>query len=204
MNARTEDKIDFTKIHKDLYSATVKIKEVNAGRGTFLSIEAIGAPGGPEFQAAIGKLYALAYTTKFGISKPKGLDFKVCCLECRYHIEDPEKTPKEKWRWQLMIRIPDEVSADDLEQARQEIRRRKELETSAVQRVEFEEGRCLQVLHVGPYDQVGVVYEALLKHAADRSLAPSGAAHEIYISDPGRVPPERLKTIVRLPVAEKS
>jgi len=201
MKANTEKKIDFSKTRKDLYSATQKIKEVNPGRGIFLSVIEKGAPGGPAFQSAIEKLYTVAYTLKFGVAKPKDLDFKVCCLECLY--EDPGTTPKDEWEWQLVIRIPDQLSEDDLRQARESILKRKELDTSAVKRIEFEEGCCLQTLHIGPYDQVGVTYNVLLKQAEGQGLAPSGRAHEIYISDPRRVPPEKLKTIVRLPVREK-
>jgi hypothetical protein len=199
MEAITPKKIDFSKTCKDLYSATQKIKEVNAGRGTFLSIQAKGAPGGPAFQGAIEKLYTLAYMLKFGVAKPKDLDFKVCCLECLY--QDPSGIPKDEWKWQLLIRIPDQLSEGDLLEARQAVLKRKELDTSAVRRIEFEEGRCLQTLHVGPYDQVGVTYDVLVKHARGLGLDPSGMAHEVYMSDPRRVPPEKLKTIVRLPVA---
>ncbi|MFB3904539.1 MAG: GyrI-like domain-containing protein [Acidobacteriota bacterium] len=200
MKANTEKKIDFAKSHKDLYSATRKIKEVTPGWGVFLSVDEKGAPGGAAFQSDIEKLYSLVYTLKFGIAKPKGLDFKVGSLECLYHT-DPCTKPKEEWEWQLMIRIPDEISEDDVQQAREAVLRRKELDTSSVKRIQFEEGRCLQTLHVGPYDQVNATYDVLLKHSGQQGLAPSGAAHEIYISDPRRVPPERLKTIVRLPVS---
>ncbi|RPJ85930.1 MAG: hypothetical protein EHM18_08815 [Acidobacteria bacterium] len=89
-----------------------------------------------------------------------------------------------------------------MQQAREAVLKRKELDTSAVKRVRFEEGRCLQTIHIGPYDQVGATYDLLLEQAAQQGLAPSGAAHEIYLSDPRRVPPDKLKTIVRLPVEE--
>jgi len=203
MKANIDKKIDFSKTLKELYSATRKINEVSPGRGVFLSVLAKGAPGGPEFQSAIQKLYTLAYTLKFGVAKPKGLDFKVCSLECLYHIQDPCATPKEEWTWELLIRIPEGLSQGDLEQARKAVLERRELDTSPVKRIQFEEGRCLQTLHIGPFDQVGVTYNALLDHAAQHGLAPSGAAHEIYMNDPGRVPPEKLKTIVRVPVAVK-
>jgi hypothetical protein len=200
MKANTEKKIDFSKSHKDLYSATPKIKEVNPGSGVFLSVSAKGAPGGPAFQGAVEKLYSLAYTLKFGIAKPKDLDFKVCCLECLY--QDPCGIPKDEWEWKLMIRIPEQLSEDDLKQARKAILERKKLDTSAVKRVKFSEGRSLQVLHIGPYDQVGITYTALMEDAKRQGLAPAGEAHEIYIRDPNRVPPEKLKTIVRLPVGK--
>ena len=198
MKTSSEKKIDFSKTRKDLYSATEKVKEVHPGRGIYLSVEAKGQPGGPAFQTAVEKLYTLAYTLKFGVAKSKDLDFKVCCLECVY--EDPCGIPKDEWKWQLLIRIPDELTEGDVQRAREAVRKRKEMDTSTVKRIEFEEGTCLQTLHVGPYDQVGVTYNALLKQADLQGLAPAGRAHEVYISDPRRVPPEKLKTIVRLPV----
>ncbi len=204
MKAKKENKVDFAKTHKDLYSATTKIKEVNPGRGVFLSVCGQGAPGGSAFQSAVEKLYALAYTAKFGVAKDKGVDFKVCNLECLYFIEDPARTPKEEWKWQFLVRIPDQLAEGDWQKARDAVLERKDLDTSAVKRIEFEEPRSLQTLHIGPYDQVGVTYDGLLKYAEEHKLVPSGAAaHEIYISDPRRVPPEKLKTIVRLPVREK-
>jgi len=204
MKAKTDNKIDFSKTHKDLYSATQKIKEVNPGRGTFLSVVGQGAPGGPAFQSAVEKLYTLVYTAKFGVAKAKGFDFKVSNLECLYDIPDPARTPKDEWKWQFLVRIPEQLSEKDLQQAREAVQKRKELDTSAVKRIPFEEGRCLQTLHLGPYDQVGGTYDALLKHASENGLVPSGAAaHEIYLNDPHRVPPEKIKTIVRLPVREK-
>lgn len=202
MKAKTESKIDFSKTRKDLYSATTKIKEVNPGAGMFLSVSGKGAPGGEVFQSAIEKLYTLAYTLKFGVAKPKGLDFKVCCLECLYFVEDPAQASMDEWKWQLMLRIPEELKEQDLEEARKAVLERKNLDTSAVKRVEHKEGRCLQTLHIGPYDQVGSTYDLLVKHASESGWAPvSSACHEIYISDPRRVAPEKLKTIVRLPVA---
>ena len=195
-------KIDFSRTHKDLYSATSTIKEVAADRATFLSIEGVGEPGGTAFQESIGKLFAMAYTTKFTLLNAGKLDFAVARLECLWPV-DPAKLPKSQWPWQLLIRIPDAVKERDLAAVRKEILRKKGLDTSAVKRWTWKEGRCLQVMHVGPYDAVGGTYQRLGKHAEERGLVAQGPGHEIYISDPSRVPPERLKTIIRMPVTRK-
>jgi hypothetical protein len=194
------EKIDFAKTHKDLYTATSKIKEVRAGKATFLSVEGLGEPGGPAFQSAIQQMYSLAYTTKFMFKNTGKLDFGVSRLECLWHGEDMDRTPKSEWRWQLLIRIPEAVTETSLKQAREEIRKRRDLDTSAVRRLSWAEGRCLQVMHVGPYDEVGKVYSSLNEFAEAEGLATACPGHEIYISDPRRVAPARLKTIVRLPV----
>jgi hypothetical protein len=193
------EKMDFAKKHKDLYTATLKVKEVMVEKATYLSVKGIGEPGGKIFQDAIGKLYALAYTTKFQLKFAGTMDFAVSRLECLWP-EDPTNLPPEKWPWQLLIRIPDAVTASDLARARKEILGKKHLDTSDVERWVWKEGRCLQVLHVGPYNEVGSVYKRLAKHAGSLGLRPTGPGHEIYISDPRRVAPAKLKTIVRLPV----
>jgi hypothetical protein len=193
-------RIDFAKTHKDLYTATSKIKEIQAGKATFLSIEGQGEPGGPAFQSAIQQMYSLAYTTKFMLKNAGKLDFGVSRLECLWHGEDMDRTPKSEWHWQLLIRIPEAVTETHLKQAREEIRKRRDLDASAVRRWSWAEGRCLQVMHVGPYDEVGKVYKSLDEFAKAEGLATDCPGHEIYISDPRRVAPARLKTIVRLPV----
>jgi hypothetical protein len=193
------EKIDFSKTHKDLYSATSKIKEVHAEQATFLSVGGTGEPGGPAFQSAIERMYSLAYTTKFMLKKAGRLDFGVSRLECLWHGHDFENTPKSQWRWQLLIRIPGAVTEKDLLLAREVIRNKRGLDTSAATRWTWTEGPCVQVLHVGPYDKVGKTFGELDDFARSRGLATAGPGHEIYISDPRRVIPAKLKTIVRLP-----
>jgi hypothetical protein len=194
------DKIDFARTHKDLYTATSKIKEVRAEKATFLSFNGQGAPGGPAFQSAIQQLYGLAYTTKFMLKNAGKLDFGVSRLECLWPDMDMERKPKSEWRWQLLMRIPGAVTESHLKQAREEIRERRDLDTSAVKRISWAEGRCLQLMHVGPYDEVGKAYKALDDFARSAGSATTCPGHEIYISDPRRVAPAKLKTIIRLPV----
>jgi hypothetical protein len=159
-----------------------------------------GAPGGPQFQESIQKLYTLAYTLKFSVLKSRGADFAVPCLECLWHIDEPSALPVEEWKWQLLIRVPEQVTAEDLTTAGRLILEKKQLDTSAVERLVWEEGPCLQVMHVGPYDQVGRAYCALFEHVRENNLVQNGPCHEIYVSDPRRVAPEKLKTIARMPV----
>ncbi len=200
MNESTLEKIDFVKAHKDLYAASSKIKEVKAEKAAFLSVQGRGEPGGQAFQSGIQQLYSLAYTTKFMLKNAGILDFAVGRLECLWHGCDYEKVPKSEWSWQLLIRIPEAVSEKVLQQAREEVLKRRELDTSAVKRWTWTEGRCIQVMHVGPYDQVGTVYTALDDFARAHGQITQPPGHEIYISDPRRVPAAKLKTIVRLPV----
>jgi hypothetical protein len=193
-----EKKIDLKKEHRDLYTATKKVKEVRAGKATFLVVDGQGRPGNEDYQEAIGRLYGLAYTTKFTLMKEGGLNFGVCNLECLW-LDDPN-TPMDKWRWRLMVRIPDQLRARDLGRMRKLMLESKEIDTSDVKRETWTEGRAVQTMHVGPYDQVGATYRKLGEWAEENGLQPTNPGHEIYISDPRRTAPEKLKTIVRMPV----
>lgn len=196
----TLEKIEFAKTHKDLYTATGKIKEVNAASAVFLSVSGKGEPGGEVFQAAIQHLYSLTYTTKFMLKNAGKLDFAVSRLECLWHGQDYENTPKSEWCWQLLIRIPAAVKAADLKKAGKIIMQRHAMDVSDVLRWSWKEGRAIQIMHVGPYDQVGATYKKLDEYAREKGKSTSCPGHEIYISDPRRVPAAKLKTIVRLPV----
>lgn len=190
---------DFFKTLKDLYTARPKIKEVVADSGTFLAVDGVGAPGGEAFQQAIQALYSAVYTVKFTLKLAGTLDFKVGKLECLY-LSDPKQTPMDQWKWRALVRIPDEVTARHLAQARKAVREKKGIDASQVKRLRWKEGRALQVLHVGPYQAVGSAYERLDAYAKEQGLAIHCAAHEIYLNDPRGTPPAKLKTIVRLPV----
>jgi len=204
MKKQEFQKIDFAKTHKDLYTASSKVKEVVAGKATFLSVRGKGEPGGLAFRQAIEKIYGLAYTAKFMLKSQGKLDFSVGRLECLWHMPDAERTPRSEWTWQLLVRIPGAVSAGDLKKAAAAVRGRRQLDTSAVERVAWNEGRSVQLMHVGPYDKVGESYRLLDAYASANGLRAACPAHEIYISDPRRVAPEKLKTIVRLPLTAES
>lgn len=199
MKAKRMQKIDFAKTHKDLYTATQKIKEVVADKATFLSIKGKGEPGGKEFQEAVQKMFTIAYTAKFTFLFAGKINYGVSRLECLWP-EDPSKLPPTEWPWQLLIRIPSAVTERGLKKVRKEILEKKQLNTAAVERWTWKEGRCVQVMHVGPYNKVEGVYRQLAAYAESLGLEATAPGHEIYISDPRRVAPEKLKTIVRMPV----
>ncbi len=192
--------IDFAKTLKHLYTANRRIEEVNAEPGTFFAVDAQGRPGGEAFQKAIQCLFGAVYTVKFTMKYEGIVDFKVGKPECLY-LSDPQKTPISEWQWRLLIRVPDAVTSKHLADAKKVLKERKGLDTAAVRRIRWKEGRAVQVLHVGPYDQVGATYCQLDAFAREQGMVPQCPAHEIYLSDPRRVAPEKLKTIVRLPVS---
>ena len=194
------DKIDFKKTMKELYRATNKVARVKAGEGTFLAVDGQGAPSGEAFEKAIQNLYPVAYTVKFSLKKAGTIDFVVPPLEALWHDNPAEVPDMTQWRWRTMIRVPESVKTEHVQEAQESILERKGTDTSDVQLIRWEEGDSLQVLHIGPYDQVGTIYEQLQSSAQLENLTLGPPGHEIYLSDPRRTAPEKLKTIVRMPL----
>ena len=192
--------IDLGKQFRGLYSATSKPKVVEVEEGSFLALDGQGAPGGDAFQAAIGQLYGVAYTLKFALKGAGALDFKVSKLEILYHDSPVQVPDASHWRWSVLIRVPDQVTQAQVAETKAQMKERKGIDVSTVSLVRLKEGRCMQKMHVGPYEEVGNTYHELGAEAASLGLELKGPGHEIYVSDPRRTPPERLKTIVRLVV----
>ena len=190
-------KIDYRKSLPGLYKASPQVTELRSPKGTFLAVDGVGEPGGAGFQDAVRQLYTLAYTTKFAVKKEGGADFGIPPLECLWP-DDPSAKPKSEWRWRLLLRVPPCVTATALRHVRKMLLEKKGVSADAVKRVTWTEGLALQVLHVGPYDKVGDAYRRLFEEGAPRRLQCVGPGHEIYLNDPRRVPPERIKTIVRM------
>jgi hypothetical protein len=105
-----------------------------------------------------------------------------------------------EWEWRVQVRIPDEVTSAHLREARKVLKERKGADVTGVRRRQWTEGHAVQVMHVGPYDTVDKTYRALGEYAEAHGLKLKGLGHEVYLSDPRRTAPERLKTIVRMPV----
>ena len=201
---KSQPKLDLYKLHKAEYVATRKPVLVELKPASYLAVPGQGAPGGDLFIASIGALYGMAFTIKM-TRKFAGLqDYAVCKLEGLWWSESAAnfaKLPKDQWLWKLLIRTPDFIKDDDLRQSVAVLLKRGKGED--VKRVRLEslaEGRCVQMLHVGPYEKEGETVAVMKALAEKQQLVFSGKHHEIYLSDPRRVPPERLKTIVRQPV----
>ncbi len=198
-------KVDLFKLHKDQYLARKKPVLITARLARYLAIEGRGEPGGGEFQVRVGALYAAAFTLKF-TSKGEGRDYVVCKLEAVWWADgcddgDFSQVPREQWRWQLMIRTPDFVADADLSAAAEKILAKGKCpEIVDVRLAELEEGRCVQMLHVGPYEDEPETMAVMRAFAEEQGLAFAGRHHEIYLSDPRRVEPARLRTILRMPI----
>jgi hypothetical protein len=206
---KTPEKIDLSKLHKEDYAAPKKPVLLNIKKATYLAISGQGEPGGALFSQHIGALYGMAFTIKMTRKFAGEQDYTVSRLEAQWWAGDKPgdfaSAPKSQWRWRLMIRTPDFIGKADLAKAAATLK--KKGKTEPVEEVGLEsltEGPCVQMLHVGPYDEESRTIEVMKTHAAAQGLEAHGRHHEIYISDPRRVPPEKLKTILRMPVRKKA
>lgn len=198
------DKIDLTKVHKDQYRAARKPFLVDIGTARYLAVEGRGEPGGEAFAKAVGALYAVAYTVKMTRKSEGRGDYVVCKLEGQWWGDGDrslDDTPRDRWNWRLMIRTPEVV--DEADRAGAEARlmdKGKDPEVRDVALIDVTEGRCVQMLHVGPYEREPETVARMLEFAAAEGFEPHGRHHEIYLSDPRRVASDNLRTILRLPV----
>ena len=198
-------KLDLIKKYRSYYTAKTEPEVVEIEEGTFLAIEGKGAPGGDEFQAKVGALYSLAYAIK-NLMKREGKDFKVAKLEGLWWVDSNKpyyEIPKEEWRWKLLIRQPEFVTQDTVEKAKQEVIKKKKLRlVKEVMLERMREGKCVQILHIGPYSTEPESIAKMKKLMEKENLVENGLHHEIYLvmSYPRKVPEEKLKTILRQPV----
>lgn len=191
-------------LHK-LYRAGKKPEFVEVPELSFLMIDGHGDPNLSEhYRVAIQALYGVSYTLKFALKRAGGPDYRVAPLEGLWWVEDMAGSSiedKSDWDWTAMIRQPAEVTPELVAEAVREVAEKKKLPAAGELRLErFAEGLAAQVLHVGPYADEGPTIGRLHAFIAQHGHARRGKHHEIYLSDPRRTAPERLKTIIRQPV----
>ena len=194
-------KLDLYKLHKTEYIASARPALVKTKPAQYLAIAGQGAPGGDRFVACIGALYGAAFTIKMTHKFAGKQDYAVCKLEAQWDFDGPTAgLPKDAWKWKLLIRTPDFISSKALKGAVQTLLKRgKPPEVGEVKLETIDEGLCVQMLHVGPYEKEQESVALMNTFARAKELRLAGPHHEIYLSDPRRVPPERLKTILRQP-----
>jgi hypothetical protein len=200
-------KLDLKKQWKQLYEAKQgAIVAVDVPPLTYLMVDGQGDPNTSKaFQEAIEALYSLSYTLKFTLKKsPRAIDYGVMPLEGLWWADDPRafyEAKKSTWKWTAMIVQPEFITQAQVDAAFDQVRKKKN--PAALDRVRFEtltEGPSVQVLYVGPFSDEGPTIQRMhdFIHAAGKELR--GKHHEIYLSDPRRTAPEKLKTILRQPM----
>ncbi len=198
------EKLNLFKERKHEYAQPKTPKLVEMGEAAYIAVDGKGGPGEDLFQERVAALYGMAYTLKFQ-SKDVGRDYVVGKLEGLYGIDRPATEwgtlDRDGWTWRLLMRVPDFTTDADLGAARAALRdKEKPGDFDAVRFECIDEGHCVQCLHVGPYENESDTIALMDAYCEAHSLTPHRWHHEVYLSDPRRVPPDRLKTILRHPV----
>jgi hypothetical protein len=206
--------LDLRKKYKDLYIPSAKkVAVVDVPDFLFVMIdgrmEKGKSPGeSPAFQEAMQALYGAAYTLKFTskLRKKNAIDYPVMALEGLWRVEGGrfDITKPDNWRWRAMIMLPDHITQEMFAEALEKIRAKRPSPSVEKLRLErFHEGLSIQTMHIGPYAAEPVTIERLNAFAAENGYALRGEHHEIYLGDPRRCAPEKLKTVLRHPVKKK-
>ncbi len=199
-------KIDLKKTLKDLYSSSAKFPVfVDVPEMNYLMVDGTGDPNNSEsYTHAVEALYSMSYSAKFRIKKSAlAVDFGVMPLEGLWWTEDPadfSMTNRKPWKWTAMIMQPEWVTREVIDSDREKVEKKLQRSLADIRFETFDEGRAAQIMHIGPYSDEPPTIAALHRFINDHSLTLGGKHHEVYLSDPRRGKPERLKTILRQPV----
>ena len=200
------EKIDLKKELKAFYNPTAKeVTLIDIPKMNFIMIDGQGAPESEQFTQAMQAMYPVAYTIKFDKKKTGGPDFTVMALEALWWAKDmkvfmPETSDRNKWQWTVIMMQPDFITRKDFENAVAAAKKKKD--NPALNNVRFEsftEGKSVQIMHIGPYSAEGPNIQKLRRKIEEIGGKLSGKHHEIYLSDPRRVTPDKMKTVLRQP-----
>ncbi len=205
--------LDYKKADKELYQPPKKPSIVDVPAMRYLAVRGKGDPNeaGGEYQTAIALLYAVAYTLKMSEKGPRKIEgyfpYVVPPLEGLWWQEGSDgidDSRKEAFSWISMIRLPDFIKNEDVDWAITEAGRKKKLDCSKVEVFPYEEGLCVQCMHVGSYEEEPSTIAAMEAYGRKNGYAADFASgryhHEIYLSDPRKCAPEKRKTVLRCPV----
>lgn len=204
---------DFKKEYKEYYMPKNKPGIVTVPSMNYIAVRGSGDPNteGGDYKAAIGLLYAIAFTIKMskkGSHRIEGyFDYVVPPLEGFWWqdgIKGIDYAHKENFHWISVIRLPDFVTENDFRWAVEEATKKKKQDFSKVEFMTIEEGLCVQCMHTGPYDDepatVSTMHEFLQQQGYELDITDKRLHHEIYLSDARRVAPEKLRTVIRHPI----
>ena len=204
---------DFKKEYRDLYQPKAKPSIVEVPAMRFLAVEGKGDPNeeGGAYKRAIELLYGVAYTLKMSYKGGRDIEgffeYVVPPLEGFWWqdgIEGVDYTDKSSFNWITVIRVPGFVGEADFTWAIEAATRKKKLDFSPVRLIEVDEGLCVQCMHVGAYDSEPATVDAMHAFAEEQGFVPDFSDvrrhHEIYLSDPRKADPAKMKTVVRHPI----
>jgi hypothetical protein len=203
-------KVDLKRDLGEIYSTRRGCRLVDVPEIQFLMVDGEGDPNtAPAYADAVEALYATAYKVKFIARDRTGIDSVVMPLEGLWWVygptpaalDDARIADRSGWRWTMMIAQPDHITRDLAEAAIESARRAKPLRSIDLVRLEsFTEGKAAQVLHLGPYAEEWPTIRELHSFIDEQGFRPTGKHHEIYLSDPRRSEPSKLRTLLRQPV----
>ncbi|KAA3639208.1 MAG: hypothetical protein DWP92_04985 [Armatimonadetes bacterium] len=200
------DKVDFKKALKHLYQPSENdFSLVDVPVMQFIRIDGSGSPESESFEEAIGWLYATSYPIKFSSKTDLDRDYVVPPLEALWWADDMSAfttNDRDAWFWTAMIMQPDWITAKMFNKVVKQASSKLGSPPDTLRFELFAEGLSVQILHVGPYaDEAPTVARLHNEYLPDNGLVENGHHHEIYLSDPLRSSPEKLKTVIRQPVA---
>ncbi len=204
---------DFKKEYKELYQPKTTPSIVQVPSLNYIAVRGKGDPNaeGSEYKHSIELLYGIAYTikmSKMGNHKLEGyFDYVVPPLEGLWWTATGafDYSDKQAFNFISMIRLPDFVQPTDVDWEKAEATRKKKADFRAVEYFSYNEGLCVQCMHIGPYDNEPTTINAMERFAADQGYRIDMGErlhHEIYLSDPRKTAPEKTKTVIRLPIKQ--
>ena len=207
---------DFKKEYKEFYLPPAKPVIVTIPKANYIAVRGKGDPNdeGGAYQQAIGILYAVAYTLKMSYKTDHRIegfyDYVVPPLEgfwWQEGIDGIEYSDKSTFCWISVIRLPDFITQADIDWAVETASKKKKIDCSRTEFLTIDEGLCVQIMHIGPYDNepasVALMDRFLEENGYENDLSVTRLHHEIYLSDARKVEPENWKTVIRHPIKKK-
>ena len=207
---------DFKKEYKEFYMPRSKPEIVMVPKANYIAVRGNGNPNeeGGAYQQAVGILYAVAYTLKMSYKTDYRIegffDYVVPPLEgfwWQEGVDGIDYSDKSTFNWISVIRLPDFVTQKDFDWATGEAEKKKHLDCSKAEFLTIDEGLCVQIMHIGPFDDepatVSMMNAYLLENGYENDFSGSRLHHEIYLSDARKVAPEKWKTVIRHPIKRK-
>ena len=204
---------DFKKEYKEFYMPKNKPSIVKVPKMNYIAVRGKGDPNaeGGEYKESIGLLYGIAFTikmSKMGDHRIDGyFDYVVPPLEgfwWQQGVTGIDYNHKENFEWISVIRLPDFVTKEEFEWAKEEAAKKKKTDFSKAEFFTYDEGLCVQCMHIGPYDDepatIDAMHEFIEKEVYVLDITDKRIHHEIYLSDARKVAPEKLKTVIRHPI----
>ena len=208
---------DFKKEYKEFYLPKNKPSIVTVPKMNYIAVRGSGDPNaeGGEYKESIGLLYGIAFTikmSKMGDHRIDGyFDYVVPPLEgfwWQQGMTGIDYNHKEKFEWISVIRLPDFVAKADFEWAKEEATKKKKTDFSKVELFSYDEGLCVQCMHIGSYDDEPATVDAMRRFIEEQGyvldITDKRLHHEIYLSDARKVQPDKLKTVIRHPIRKES